>query len=371
MRRINMVVFLLGLTAMLLGYLVLTSSRTKSHTVSLSGDTISTDFNWGPLPPDQTSPPVVNNSAKGVQNASLQAESLQFEWQGRSAIQWDKLYPAKSVINRFERPFVIEPRKICEDSPFLVILVFSVHSHGNVRDAIRKTWGSIVNGKSWPGGMINVEVKLLFIFGRPSSPEMEFIIKMESKTFRDVLQADFPDVYNNLTLKSLAGLRFILQFCPDVEYVMKADEDTFTNIPVLVHFLQRHMPSHAVIGHMYTTGSRVHRLGKWRVDNSVYPMQEYPIYASGNTYVLSADLLPCLLNISHYIPYMPIEDVHVTGIAAAMCDARHMHVQGFTYWSEVVPSICDVVHGTQITSNRIRPEMALDIWKSIMGYPCE
>ncbi|NXF86474.1 B3GT5 galactosyltransferase, partial [Eubucco bourcierii] len=56
----------------------------------------------------------------------------------------------------------------------------------------------------------------------------------ESAAHRDLLQQDFLDTYNNLTLKTLMGLEWLSRHCPDAAYVMKADTDVFLNLPYLV-----------------------------------------------------------------------------------------------------------------------------------------
>ena len=54
----------------------------------------------------------------------------------------------------------------------------------------------------------------------------------------DIIQENFLDSYNNLTLKSIFILKYIKNNCKNkVQYVLKCDDDTFINVPNLIHVL--------------------------------------------------------------------------------------------------------------------------------------
>ncbi|XP_071089068.1 beta-1,3-galactosyltransferase 1-like [Haliotis cracherodii] len=279
----------------------------------------------------------------------------------------DYFIPREEVVNPFPNKYVIKPKNMCDDPPFLVIMVCSVHSHTNVRDAIRDTWGSVGHGSAWPGSDVRLQVKILFLFGKVKMPSMEYLIHRESKTYNDVLQGDFTDSYKNLTLKTLMGLRFVANTCPGAEYVLKADEDTFTHVQLLYQFLRTVQPVNSVIGHIYTT-SPVRRHGIWAVSFEMYPYHDYPYYASGNTYVLSRDVIGCISNTSGYLPYLPIEDVFVTGVMGVVCRATLVDLEGFTYWIQRAPEPEDFTIGNKLSANKVSPGLAREIWKELIDF---
>ena len=43
----------------------------------------------------------------------------------------------------------------------------------------------------------------------------------------------FQDIYYNLTLKTVMGLKWCSIYCNQAKYVMKTDDDIFVNIPLL------------------------------------------------------------------------------------------------------------------------------------------
>lgn len=102
------------------------------------------------------------------------------------------------------------------------------------RHAIRSTWG---NESSIPG----VSIAKIFLTGiSPTmTNEIQDMLQEESVTFRDIIQQDFLDTYNNLTLKTMMGMEWVTKYCPRASYVLKIDSDMFLNVDFLVNKLLR------------------------------------------------------------------------------------------------------------------------------------
>jgi len=59
------------------------------------------------------------------------------------------------------------------------------------------------------------EVRLAFMFGRLTSvPGAEEALDAEDDQYGDVVQGNFDEDYRNLTLKSLTGLDWVIDYCP-------------------------------------------------------------------------------------------------------------------------------------------------------------
>jgi len=62
------------------------------------------------------------------------------------------------------------------------------------------------------------EVRLAFLFGRLTSlPGAEEALDAENDQYGDVVQGNFDENYRNLTLKSLTGLDWVIDYCPAAE----------------------------------------------------------------------------------------------------------------------------------------------------------
>ena len=47
---------------------------------------------------------------------------------------------------------------------------------------------------------------------------------------QDLVQEEFVDTYDNLTLKTVAGLRWVSLYCSRARYVLKIDDHVFVNL---------------------------------------------------------------------------------------------------------------------------------------------
>ncbi|XP_054836434.1 beta-1,3-galactosyltransferase 1-like [Eublepharis macularius] len=325
-----------------------------------------------------------------IPNKGLEAFSLPWEWPGNSdslgdhpnisRFEWKPdlqkttkarplnqqplatattQHPLK-VVYPHVYPFLInEPSKCQEWAPFLVLLVVSKPHDFTERQAIRQTWG---NESSVPG----VSIIRLFLLGADPlfrSP-LQPLLEEESSLYRDIIQQEFLDTYNNLTLKTLMGMEWVTRFCPNATYVMKADSDIFLNVGYLVSkLLQPHLPPKKdyMTGYIYrNTGPLRDKAYKWYVPREVYPNDTYPPYCGGPGYVLSGDLAKKVFQVAQTIPVINMEDsfmgicLYTLGIEVTESPWGLFHVFKVDYekcrFSELV-----VVH-------HYSPEELLQIW---------
>ena len=193
------------------------------------------------------------------------------------------LLTTPGLLNPHSFQFIKDANNLCsrKEPPFLLVLVMSIHDHMDVRNAIRQTWGVVAKGGTWPGRTVEETVKLAFLLGLHQFPERESLLVAENEKYGDIIQENFVDSYYNLSIKMVMGLKWASQYCPGVRFILKADEDTFVNLPMLVDILrQPETPKDTIIGRIMPE-SKVYRVGKWSVDKKVYAGKVYPPYAAG------------------------------------------------------------------------------------------
>lgn len=281
--------------------------------------------------------------------------------------------PRKVKVNPIEHPFIINGAQICTtDSKYMttLIVVPSIPSHYFVRDAIRETYGSY-SKKTFPieRTAIEVTVKLMFIMGKDGNIATDKAIRDESRVHGDIVHADFTESYRNLTRKMLLVLKWVSIYCSDVDFVMKVDEDVFVNIPQLAKELHRR--PYGVKGAVYgyiNVHSSVRRKGKWGVSKDEFPLTHYPNYASGNSYVISGNIIPRMFMTSEYLPYMPIEDAFITGCLARIVEAKVVSVPGFTYWHDTEPDPCQFVRDKRVSVTHVTTTIMEKLWKTCNSY---
>ena len=84
----------------------------------------------------------------------------------------------------------------------------------------------------------------MFFVGKPSSTEVQQKLEEEFHKHGDLIQADMTDSYQNLTLKGIAAAQWMNNFCLQVKYVLKADDDLAVDIRHIAEIISRQiMPS--------------------------------------------------------------------------------------------------------------------------------
>ncbi|XP_078524196.1 UDP-GalNAc:beta-1,3-N-acetylgalactosaminyltransferase 1-like [Lissotriton helveticus] len=260
--------------------------------------------------------------------------------------------------------FTLREHAKCEDAnPFLVILVTSRPKDALVRQTIRLTWGSV---DMWLGH----QVKTLFLLGREPAEDAktETLIEEESKLKGDIIQQDFLDSYDNLTLKTIMAFRWFSEFCSNATYIMKADSDVFINTPNLLNFLRNFSSSDSLFtGYTLTdTYSQRNILTKNYISYEEYPFRLFPPYCSGLGYVLSGKLALKIYEVMSHVKPIWIEDAYV-GMCLKVLNVN-VHVPEKTklfFISKLDVSLCNyksvcAVHG--LSSNEL-----VTVWKAIQN----
>ena len=250
------------------------------------------------------------------------------------------------------------------DVPFLMVLVLSSYldKAAEERQAVRSTYGSVARGRRrWPGKALAAPVGLVFLLGAPPTEADRNRVEAEVSEFRDVLVADFRDSYRNLTLKVLLGLRWVLDSCPGVRFILKTDDDTFVNLPLLTTFLLEQGQGNSIYGHAYLS-SVVNRNGRWGVTLREFPFHTYPVYMSGTGYALSRDAAEKVLGAARSVPLIPVEDAFVTGVLAQVAGVLRFSCSGFTSFGEVAPPVCHFVRDRRFVGNQMRAGEKTALW---------
>ncbi|XP_062869461.1 beta-1,3-galactosyltransferase 2-like [Trichomycterus rosablanca] len=201
-----------------------------------------------------------------------------------------------------------EPESCQQDNPFLVLMVPVAPNNRRVRDAIRSTWGT-------EKVVMQKVIRLFFVLGQPGregqEEEQQKLIQ-ESEEFHDIVQSNFMDSYNNLTIKTMIILEWLTSYCRNASYAMKIDSDIFLNLDVLVNMLLK-APIEKYMTGLVAKGAMVRRepRSKWYLPKTVYFEDFYPPYALGLAYVMSLDLPEKLVEGAKQVKAVYIEDIYL------------------------------------------------------------
>ncbi|NWH95518.1 B3GT2 galactosyltransferase, partial [Aegithalos caudatus] len=257
--------------------------------------------------------------------------------------------------------FIINEEEKCKaTTPFLVLLISTTAAELGHRDAIRRSWGK-------DGAVPGADVVRLFMLGIQAGAAQQDVLLRESKQYHDIIQQDFLDTYNNLTLKTLMGMTWVASYCNGTRFAMKTDSDVFVNTVYLIEKLLRPLPPtthNYFTGHLMKGNSPIrNKNSKWYVSEEEFPGNNYHPFCSGTGYIFSGDLAAKIVNASLMIKYIHLEDVYV-----GFC----LNAKGV----EIVPSpyslfnlykvpFSPCMYNRIITSHHIQPHEHVFYWDTL------
>ncbi len=110
-------------------------------------------------------------------------------------------------------------------APTLLALVVTSPGNFERRALIRRTWA---NPKF-------SYLRAVFLLGDPRDQTLNARIAHESSEFKDIVQEDFYDSYDNLTLKSVMAFKWSAAYCAKATFFMKVVCFT-NNLKLLIEF---------------------------------------------------------------------------------------------------------------------------------------
>jgi len=267
-------------------------------------------------------------------------------------------YASPKHKNPHDYQYLINPESsICgHHDVSLLIMVTSGLKHQERRQAIRETWGSDLNlGKH--------SAKIVFLLGTTEFPDsaLEKEVKSEMNENGDIVREDFLDSYQNLTLKTIAGVKWASQFCQQAKFLMKTDDDMYLNLDNIQEYLFReHKTSQKVItGCVKNDPNGPHKpLSANGKPAPALPFKSvHPLFMAGAGYVISGDLITPLYEASLDITLVKVEDAFLTGYCARRVGGvRKIHHEKFSC-GELVNTDCEMTKkfsGHKVTPSRMR-----------------
>ena len=254
--------------------------------------------------------------------------------------------------------FILNNGDVCKagsSSIKVIVLISTIHQNTEKRRAIRETWMS-------PYRENNGSVRYVFLLGMTKDESRQVALETESATYRDIIQEDFVDSYNNLTLKTMMAFRWASTYCQKAEFIMKTDDDMFINVNGLLHALDSHKDilQRSVGGFCVVSANVIRDSGsKWYVSMRMYPQRTFPGYCSGTGYVTSMAVTQKVFQISPNIPFFHLEDVYV-GLCINKLGFGFTRIAGFH--ANFIPISCSYKRADMVTIHQVNPDLMKKAW---------
>ncbi|XP_006871764.1 PREDICTED: beta-1,3-galactosyltransferase 6 [Chrysochloris asiatica] len=205
-------------------------------------------------------------------------------------------------------------------SALLAVLVASAPRAAERRSIVRSTWLSTPRR----GGPSDVWARFAVGTAGLGADELRALEREQVRHGDLLLLPTLHDSYENLTVKVLAMLTWLDEHV-DFEFVLKADDDSYARLDLIVAELRARDPSRRrrLYWGFFNGRGRVKPGGRWR-ESSWQLCDYYLPYALGGGYVLSADLVHYLRLSREYLRAWHSEDVSL-GTWLAPVDVQREH----------------------------------------------
>ncbi|CAL8363837.1 unnamed protein product [Lota lota] len=282
----------------------------------------------------------------------------------RLSIQFNLIYPGNYH-------FILDDTEVCRSiTPYLILVVPVGPANWKARDAIRRTWG---NETHIQGELIQT----VFLLGLPNGGNIAALqqnVHTENRLYHDMIQSDFIDSYQNLTIKTMVIMDWLAARCPKVPYAMKVDSYMFLNVENLVSMLKT--PGTPTM--KYATGRLMSQSlvirdkdSQWYVSEDSYREPVFPTYALGMGYIFSLDMPRRFVEVSKTVPPFYVEDAYI-GVCMKTLgidftpppERKHFKLYMFEYNRCLLSS--------SITNILKTPEQLVNYWTALQkpGQPC-
>jgi hypothetical protein len=208
-----------------------------------------------------------------------------------------------------------------------VFLVLSSHENFLRREAIRKTWG--------------VKDMTFFVVGHSryddTADDDHQLLLREQLTYQDLVEIPMVESYARLPEKVVQAYHWTMNNFPNINWIVKVDDDSFVRPPSLDRYLDKYNPTVPMLIGKIIPRSRAARKGKWAEHE--WKPEFYPYWAIGSAgYIVSKAVAQYVVENSGSLHRYQGEDVSL-GIWLYLWEQRVTYIQA---WSMITNDGIDV-----------------------------
>ena len=192
-----------------------------------------------------------------------------------------------------------------EDNLVVLVMIMSLPADFIGRQNVRDSWVGAMRDNTAPN------IRYIFLLGLANSTEEQKNVDSEQAIHNDILQKNIPEGYLLMAVKTITGLQWAQAMCSRARYIMKADADSFINVPALMSTISSVGPEVGMFGNCVIDvpirdPKHTHHMS-W--ENN--PAPSNPPYCWGSGYVLSMAAAADVVRVAPDMKPVRMEDVYI------------------------------------------------------------
>ncbi|XP_022670683.1 beta-1,3-galactosyltransferase 1-like isoform X2 [Varroa destructor] len=247
---------------------------------------------------------------------------------------------------------LLHASRTCTKNDIYVAVVVTAGENFERRQVIRKTWGS--------------ELKTVFVLGSNATKNPS--LEKEAAKYKDIVQAGFREGYYNLTYNTITALRWISIYCPQAEYIIKGDDDTWFNVQPLKTEIAiiGYDAGPLFMGKVLNFRTNRDRKSKWFTPREVIQQDILPKFLSGSGYVFTRETVPLVYNALLMEPLiLNLEDLFITGFIAEQLGIPRVRLRDFNSHRLPHKPVNPCSYGFVLQSHELTPSEMVTLWKEM------
>jgi beta-1,3-galactosyltransferase 1 len=230
------------------------------------------------------------------------------------------------IINPHNFTYTFNPGKIVCNSENVNILIYIHSSPKNFRNRkfVRETWSSKI---------LFPNIRTVFMMGLTHDSLVNDLLKHEFDEYHDIVQENFLDTHRNLTLKALMAFKWIKDYCSNVNYIVKLDEDTLMNTFALLEYIEEletrdFEREKMIMCYVWRKiEANLNNESKLLVLYDEVKKDAHLDYCVGAAYIFTSNLPALYFNLSQYANFFWVDNYYITGQIRALTDTTIIDIR--------------------------------------------
>ncbi|KAL1423014.1 hypothetical protein MTO96_021406 [Rhipicephalus appendiculatus] len=219
-------------------------------------------------------------------------------------------------------------RRRCSQPLDTLFFVHTAPKHWHYRAHLRATLFE-------EAAMAHFNWAVVFFIGEQDDLTVSLWTKLEAEVMGDMVTLQYNDTQLSLLHKFVGGMRWVLEYCPNVSSVVKMDDDVGAHPFELRRYLHEELPLKSSHLHCFVwLRNHVYRETDHRfcVHVDDLPQDEYPLFCSGRSVILTMDTMRKLYKASAIVKPYATDDAYVTGQLALLANVGHVFINAKIEW---------------------------------------